>query len=146
MPLVSDLAALDRARSIVEALGYEWHGEFGLPGRRYCTLADEAGTRLVQLHFFEAGSQQAERHIAFRDYLREHPGIAGAYENEKRRARDLYSDDSHAYTDEKATWIREREAEALLWAAGRQPGATFTRFDQSTKISLAAMGSSKQSA
>src|SRR5580693_1577724 len=56
MPLVTDLANLDRQRSHVEALGYQWYGELGIPGRRYCALSDATGTRVVQLHFFKADS------------------------------------------------------------------------------------------
>src|SRR4029077_5912454 len=59
IPLVTDLADLDRERWRVEALGYHWHGELGISGRRYCTLSDEAGNRIVQLHFFKADSPQA---------------------------------------------------------------------------------------
>lgn len=115
MPLVTDLADLDRERLCMERLGYQWYGELGMAGRRYCTLSDTAGTRLVQLHCFKINSPHAVRHIAFRDYLRVHPEIARAYEVEKRRARDLHPDDSHAYTDEKAAWIRDAEAKALKW-------------------------------
>jgi GrpB-like predicted nucleotidyltransferase (UPF0157 family) len=122
MPLVTDLADLDRDRQSVETLGYNWHGELGLPGGRYCTLSDEAGIRLVQLHFFKTDSSHVERHIAFRDYLRAHPNAASAYEKEKRRARDLHPNDSHAYTDEKTAWIRDTEAQALIWFA-EQEGA-----------------------
>lgn len=117
MPLVTSLADLDRKSQSVEALGYIWHGELGIPGRRYCTLSDEAGTRMVQLHFFNVDSPQAERHVAFRDYLRAHDDVARAYESEKRRARDLHPNDSHAYTDAKAAWILETEAKALTWFA-----------------------------
>ena len=80
----------------------------------------------MQLHFFSADSPQFERHIAFRDYLRAHPDVAGAYEKEKRRARDLHPDDSHAYTDEKDAWIRATEAKALAWFA-RQEAARHAR-------------------
>ena len=128
MPLVTSLADLDRDRGRVEALGYQWHGELGIAGRRYCTLSDADGRRLVQLHFFAADSPQVRRHIAFRDYLRAHPEAAAAYAAEKRRARDLNPDDTHAYTDEKDAWIRRTEATALAWfaerdAAGRWPEA-----------------------
>jgi GrpB-like predicted nucleotidyltransferase (UPF0157 family) len=119
MPLVTDLAGLDRDRGRIEALGYKWHGEFGIPERRYCTLNDEKGARIVQLHFFEADSSQVNRHIAFRDYLRAHPETAKAYEIEKRRARDLHPSDSNAYCDEKAAWIQKTEARALVWLAGQ---------------------------
>jgi GrpB-like predicted nucleotidyltransferase (UPF0157 family) len=134
MPLVTDLADLDRERRCVEALGYDWHGELGISGRRYCTLSDEAGIRIVQLHFFNADSSRAERHIAFRDYLRAHPDAASAYEREKRHAQDLHPNDSHAYTDEKAAWIRDTEAKALVWFAEREgrgtsPGKMITRSD-----------------
>jgi GrpB-like predicted nucleotidyltransferase (UPF0157 family) len=117
MPVVSDLSELDRLRGRVEALGYGWHGELGMAGRRYCTLDDQAGARAVQLHFFQANSPHVERHIALRDYLRAHPEIARAYENEKRRAQRLYPDDSHRYGDEKAAWIRDAEVKALNWYA-----------------------------
>lgn len=117
MPLVTSLAALDRERPRVEALGYEWRGEFGISGRRYCTLTDASGTRIVQLHFFQAESPEAERHIAFRDYLRAHPDVARAYEQEKRRARDLHPGDAQAYSGEKDAWIRATEAKALAWFA-----------------------------
>lgn len=119
MPLVSDLDGLERGRARIEALGYGWHGELGIAGRRYCTLCDAAGARIAQLHFFTADSPHVLRHIAFRDYLRAHPERARAYEREKRRARDLHPDDSHAYTDEKAAWVRDAEARAVAWFLGR---------------------------
>jgi len=115
MPVVSDLAELDQLRERVEALGYGWHGELGIAGRRYCTLDDQAGVRAVQLHIFQVNSPHVERHIALRDYLRAHPEIARAYENEKRRAQSLHPDDSHRYGDEKAAWIRDAEVKALDW-------------------------------
>jgi len=124
MPLVTDLADLDRERGRLEALGYDWLGELGIPGRRYCKRDDETGTRIVQLHFFQADSPHVERHIAFRNYLRAHREVARAYETEKRRARDLHPDDSHAYTDEKAAWIQKTEATALIWFAEQSPGST----------------------
>lgn len=68
----------------VEALGYGWHGELGIPGRRYCTLNNAAGHRIVQDHVYEVHSPHVARHLAFRDYLRAHPEVASAYEREKR--------------------------------------------------------------
>jgi GrpB-like predicted nucleotidyltransferase (UPF0157 family) len=115
MPVVTSLGELDRERSRVESLGYVWHGELGIPGRRYCTRSDESAQRIVQLHFFASNSPHITRHLAFRDYLRAHPEERKAYEEEKLRARDLYPNDSHSYTDEKAAWIRTAEARALKW-------------------------------
>src|ERR1700722_248399 len=61
MPLVTSLSDLDRERSHIETLGYDWHGELGMAGRRYCTLSDELGNRIVQLHFFAANSPHVTR-------------------------------------------------------------------------------------
>ena len=122
MPVVSDLSELDRLRERIEALGYGWHSELGMAGRRYCTLDDQTGARAVQLHVFQANSPHVERHIALRDYLRAHPEIARAYENEKRRAQSLHPDDSHRYSEEKAAWIRDAEVKALNWYAQQRSG------------------------
>jgi GrpB-like predicted nucleotidyltransferase (UPF0157 family) len=64
--------------------------------------------------------------------LRAHPDAAGAYEMEKRRARDLHPDDSHAYTDEKAAWIRDTEAKALVWFAAQGAVAIVARLQAET--------------
>ena len=88
MPVVTDLFNLDKKRDRVEALGYDWHGGLGISGRRYCTLSDEHGKRIVQVHFFVEDTADVVRHLAFRDYLRAHGEVAHAYEKEKRRARD----------------------------------------------------------
>lgn len=117
MPVVAAISILDQRRAMLEGLGYSWHGEYGLAGRRYCTMQDGAGARIVQAHFFERGDPAITRHLAFRDYLRRYPDAAQAYEVEKRRAQALFPHDSHAYTDEKSAWITRIEAQALAWAA-----------------------------
>lgn len=116
LPVVRSLAAFDAYRRSIEALGYEWWGEYGLPGRRYCTKSDpRTGRRLVQAHCYEQGSPEVTRHLAFRDYLRANPDIAAEYGRMKEACRDAHPADSHAYSDCKEGWIRRIEADALVW-------------------------------
>ncbi len=113
MPVVRNLACLDEIRQPVEALGYGWRGEHGLPGRRYCFKNDQqTGRRLFQLHCYQDGSSEIGRHLAFRDCLRSNPALAKEYEAEKRRCRALHPEDSHAYTDCKSAWIKRVERAA----------------------------------
>jgi GrpB-like predicted nucleotidyltransferase (UPF0157 family) len=122
MPLVTDLSSLDAKKNAVMALGYLWYGEYGLPRRRYCVAVDPAtGKRKFQLHCFRAGDPDVPRHLAFRDYLRAHRGIAQEYEAEKIRAAAVASHDINAYNDEKNDWIKRVQQDALARRAVNPP-------------------------
>lgn len=45
IPVVKSLDEFDRYRKSMEALGYQWRGEYGLAGRRYCTKTNPATGR-----------------------------------------------------------------------------------------------------
>lgn len=118
MPVVRSTKKLDEQQSALQGLGYEFWGEYGIPGRRYCTLDDPTtGRRKFQLHCFEPGSEEIAGHLAFRDYLHANPLLAKEYDLEKRRCRDLHPDDSHAYSDAKADWIAAQLPAALDYLA-----------------------------
>ncbi len=70
------------------------HGEFGIVGRRYCTLCDAAGNRIAHAHFFAADlSDGSNADMVFRDLCCAPIAAAARYEREKRRARELHPDD-----------------------------------------------------
>ena len=109
----------------MRALGYQWRGELGIPGRRYCVLDDPStGVRRVQLHCFATGDPEIERMIAFRDYLRAHPEVAREYESIKRAARARHPDDRERYTSAKAPWITEMLPRALEYHRSLRAGTT----------------------
>jgi GrpB-like predicted nucleotidyltransferase (UPF0157 family) len=121
LPVVRQLAAVDALADAIRNLGYDWRGEFGLPGRRYCTFNDpNTGERIVNVHIFEQGSPTIDRLLAFRDYVRAHPPEAQAYELEKIRAAAQHPHDSLAYNDAKSDWIKACELRALVWWPGKR--------------------------
>jgi GrpB-like predicted nucleotidyltransferase (UPF0157 family) len=120
LPVVQTLAEVDAKQAEVEALGYDWYGEFGIPGRRYCVLVDaETGRRVAQLHVFAAGSERIVQHVGFRDYLRAHPDDARAYEAQKLAAMALHPNEVNAYNDAKSAWIKACDERAAAWRAAR---------------------------
>lgn len=114
LPVFRDINAGDAARTHVEELGYEWLGEFGLPGRRYARRDDpRTGKRLVQAHCYTVGSPEITRHLAFRDALRDNAALRAAYTSVKAKCAAHHPGDSDGYGDCKSDWIDKIERTAL---------------------------------
>ena len=112
---VYDIVDLDDKSSVLEGLGYEAKGEFGIPGRRYFRKNDTSGVRTHQIHAFGVGSPEIERHLAFRDYMSVHAAEARAYSELKQSLAILHPHDIQAYMDGKDAFIKEHEANAIAW-------------------------------
>lgn len=116
LAIADSLTDLELTQPVLERLGYIWRGEYGLPGRRFCTLDDGEGVRRFQLHGYVAGDPSIRRQLAFRDFLRARADVARDYEQEKLRCAALHPDNSTDYAACKGTFIRSVEAEAQqLW-------------------------------
>ena len=90
LPVVYDLSMTDAAQAAFERIGYEYLGEFGIPGKRY--LRKGGDERTHQIHIFAQESMQdIARHLAVRDYLRAHPSAAAEYGALKRRLAEEFS-------------------------------------------------------
>lgn len=126
-PEVTSLEWLDERRPQIEAAGFEYWGEYGIPRRRFCPQTGGDGWRRVNVHCFLSGDEQLTRHLAFRDYLRAHSEVARVYESVKQESAARHRDDPHAYTDAKGDWIKATEVEALRWWAQRPAGGGQTQ-------------------
>lgn len=117
MPVVYRLEAVDALSAGFEALGYEYLGEFGIPGRRYMRRGGDERTH--QVHVFSVlDTANITRHLAFRDYLRAHPDVCAEYAALKRALAGKYPFDIGAYCDGKEKFVKKHEAAALAWAGG----------------------------
>ncbi len=113
MPLVRDIEAVDKFSDKMIALRYEPRGEFGIPGRRYFQKGGDNRTHHV--HIFQFDSSDVERHLAFRDYLRQHADDAKRYGELKESFAKRFPDDIEAYCDGKNEFIKKLEQRAIEW-------------------------------
>jgi GrpB-like predicted nucleotidyltransferase (UPF0157 family) len=120
---VSDIGTLDRDTPRLERLGYEARGEFGIPGRRYFRRNDEGGCRTHHVHAFAAGSAEAQRHLAFRDFMVAHPEEASTYGALKAQLAAQYPNDMDGYMDGKDAYVKAQQARAVAWSAARKETA-----------------------
>lgn len=109
----------------LEGLGYEYRGEFGIPGRHYFVRNDrETGERLEHLHMYAIGHDEWTAHLALRDYLRAHDEWRDRYEALKRELAAKYPTDVETYAEAKTEFVKQVVA---LHAAESGSGHTYRR-------------------
>jgi len=113
MPIVKDINRIDKYNDAMAAIGYEAKGENGLPGRRYFQKGGDQRTHHV--HIYQVGNPEIERHLAFRDYLREHPMVAKKYGNLKEELSQRFPYDIESYIKGKDSLAIEIERKAISW-------------------------------
>ena len=101
---VADLSGLPALVAALEAAGYAYKGEYGLPGRHFFTLGDPAR---VHLHVVVQGSGHWSSWIALRDRLRADPDLRARYAALKAGLAAQHARDRDAYTAAKSGFIRE---------------------------------------
>lgn len=98
--------------SRLEAIGYSYYGELGIPGRHYFR---KGIPRTHQIHAVLTDGEFWERHILFRDFLRNNSQAAQRYETLKRKLAKEFECDRTRYTDSKTPLIEQLLVEAALW-------------------------------
>ncbi len=112
MPVVKSLAEVDRVSAEFEEIGYEYLGEFGIKGRRY--LRKGGDERTHQIHIFaENDTENIDRHLAFRDYMRTHEKEREVYSRLKKNLARRFPWDIDGYCDGKEAFVKRIEALAL---------------------------------
>lgn len=105
---VRKLELTDEQIAAMERLGYEYLGEYGLPGRLFFRKGEP---RTHNVHVVEHGGEHWERQLVFRDALRADPEERQRYDELKRRLAAA-GHPREAYTELKTPFIRGVEARA----------------------------------
>ena len=120
---IIDMAAVIPSIDIVEkclqplaAVGYEYRGEYGLPGRHFFT---KGTPHTHYLHIVAQGSDHWTAWLAFRDYVSSHRDVADEYSLLKRNLAKAYQEDRDAYTKAKGEFISRIVEKAKAEAGSR---------------------------
>jgi GrpB-like predicted nucleotidyltransferase (UPF0157 family) len=116
MVAVADLAVIEECIQPLEALGYEFQGEAGVPGRLFF---GKGVPRTHHVHMVEQEGDVWKNALLFRDFLRANPEEANQYHQLKRQLAARFGADREAYTEAKTEFI-----ESVL-ARARAAGAPF---------------------
>lgn len=106
---VPRLAGGERCIEPLDAVGYEYRGDGGIPDHHCFRKGDP---RAFHLHMVEFGNAFWQEHIAFRDTLRSSPELAREYGDLKKHLAVEYRTRRLDYTKAKAPFIQAALAEA----------------------------------
>ena len=95
----------------LEALGYTFRGEHGIPRRHYFVKGPD-DNRTHHLHMLERTHSQWHDMLFFRDYLRTHPEVAAEYQTLKEQLAEQFPKDREAYTDGKHAFVQDISSRA----------------------------------
>lgn len=114
LPVVKSIEIVDSFNSQMKQFGYESLGEFGLKGRRFFRKGGDNRTHNV--HFYQIDNDyEINRHLAVRDYLREHPEYAFQYGKLKEQLATQFPKDIYGYMDGKDEFVKRLEQRAMAW-------------------------------
>jgi GrpB-like predicted nucleotidyltransferase (UPF0157 family)/GNAT superfamily N-acetyltransferase len=105
LPVVKDILQVDPCNAVMSQLGYEIKGEYGIAFRRFFQKGSERRTHNV--HVFEEGNSEIERHLKFRDWMRTHAPDREAYGALKTDLALKYPNDILSYCLGKDAFVAE---------------------------------------
>ena len=88
-------------------IGYNHEGNLGIPGREAFGYSDKEHLQEHHLYLCPEDSPELKRHLAFRDYLREHPQAVEEYSCIKLEAAKLFPHDIDGYINHKSPVIEK---------------------------------------
>lgn len=108
LPVVKDIQEVDKATKVMESLGYEAKGEFGIAFRRY--FQKGRNTRTHNVHVYQDGDPEIIRYLKFRDWMRSHPDDAENYSKLKEGLAAKFPEDILQYCNGKDAFVASIDA------------------------------------
>ncbi len=118
LDIVIHISDSEDIKSRLETIGYVHQGDLGIPEREAFALSDlKLKKRQPPHHLYvcDIHSKELRRHIAFREYLREHPEDAMKYSELKVRLVKEHSGDRELYITGKDYLVKELVEKSVSW-------------------------------
>ena len=103
--VIRDYAAFGAVVSALKAVGYHHEGDLGIAGREAFGYEGKSHLQKHHLYVCPQDSPELKRHIAFRNYLRDHPDAAREYSRIKAEGAALHPHDIDEYIAHKSPFI-----------------------------------------
>ena len=103
--VISDRSVLPEVVSALGRIGYTHEGDLGIPGREAFKYEGKDHLKKHHLYVCAQDSEELKRHLAFRDYLRNHPEAVAEYGSIKEEGAALYPYDIDRYIEHKSPFI-----------------------------------------
>ena len=112
MVSASSLDDVDLKKDEFIKIGYEYLGEFNMKGRRYFRKGGDERTH--QIHIFSKNDKyNLLRHLAFKEYIKDHEDIKKEYGNIKEKLTKKFPYDIESYSLGKEEFIKKIEEESI---------------------------------
>jgi len=120
-----DLALVEKCVGPLESIGYEYLGEYGVPGRHFFhkPARKPFAERTHHLQIVEKGGEEWRKVLLLRDCLRAHPEVAQQYHLLKRALASQFGTDRVGYTEAKTAFVRSVLEKAEMEATTEQNSA-----------------------
>ncbi len=110
VPVVRDIAQVDQTTEKMETLGYAAKGEFGMLFRRF--FQKNMPQAAYNVHVFEEGNSEIDRHLKFRDWMRNHSEDRDAYAALKQTLAEKFSQNMLGYCSGKDAFVAAIDVKA----------------------------------
>lgn len=105
--IIRDYSVFDKVKDRLAIIGYIYEGDLGIKDREAFKYDNKPHLQYHHLCVCPKYSKELNRHITFRDYLRNHPEDVKIYSLTKEKGAMLYPNDIDKYIEYKAPIIEE---------------------------------------
>jgi GrpB-like predicted nucleotidyltransferase (UPF0157 family) len=112
--IIKDYSVFTAVVEALRGIGYIHEGDLGIKDRESFKYTDKPHLMMHHLYVCPQYSEELNRHITFRDFLRINPEAVKKYSSIKEKAAELFSNDIDGYIEYKSPCIEELYKECGL--------------------------------